>query len=155
MNENVSAPMPHSAASRIVSRREHATHTGGCGFCTGFGTTLRGGILTYLPSTPPNGTSVMQRSAVSSPSRHISRFSAGARLKPPSSASDPDSPEPNSTRPFETRSSIAIRSAMRAGWLYPGAVSTIPCPSRIFVVRWLAAARKTSGALECEYSSRK
>ena len=31
----------------------------------------------------------------------------------------------------------------------------MPCPIRIRRVRWLAAARKTSGALECEYSSKK
>jgi hypothetical protein len=40
-----------------------------------------------------------------------------------------------------------------AGWVV---VSwRIPCPSRIRDVRWLAAARNTSGADECEYSSRK
>ena len=50
MNANVSAPMPFAAASRIVSRRLHATHSGGCGFCSGFGTTLRGGIVTNSPS---------------------------------------------------------------------------------------------------------
>ena len=50
---------------------------------------------------------------------------------------------------------MASRSAVRAGWLYCGAVWTMPCPRRMFFVRWLAAARKTSGALECEYSSRK
>ena len=50
MNENDSAPMPLRAARWIVSRRLHATHSGGCGFCIGFGTTLRGGILRYSPS---------------------------------------------------------------------------------------------------------
>ena len=50
---------------------------------------------------------------------------------------------------------MAIRSAMRAGWLNGGGVWTMPWPSRMFFVRWLAAARNTSGALECEYSSRK
>ena len=50
---------------------------------------------------------------------------------------------------------MAIRSAIRAGWLTPGGVCTMPCPSRIRLVRWLAAARNTSGAVECEYSSRK
>ena len=109
--------MPFSAASRIVSRREHATHSGGCGFCTGLGTTLRGGIWTYWPSTPVNGVSVMQRIATSRPSSHISRLISGSIWKPPSSASVDDSPEPNSTRPFDTRSSVATRSAVRAGWL--------------------------------------
>jgi hypothetical protein len=45
-NEKLSAPIPFSAARRIVSRREHATHSGGCGFWSGFGTTLRWGIDT-------------------------------------------------------------------------------------------------------------
>src|SRR5262245_13143880 len=44
MNANASAPMPCCAARWIVSRRLHATHTGGCGFWTGFGTTLRAGV---------------------------------------------------------------------------------------------------------------
>ena len=48
-----------------------------------------------------------------------------------------------------------MRSATRAGWLIAGTVCTIPCPSRIRLVRCDAAARNSSGALECEYSSRK
>ena len=75
--------------------------------------------------------------------------------KPPSSISELDSPVPNSTRPSETRSRVAIRSATRAGWLKAGGSWTMPWPSRIRDVRWLAAARKTSGAEECEYSSKK
>ena len=59
----------------------------------------------------------MQRMATSSPSSHASRLHAGSILKPPSSASEDDSPDPNSTRPFDTRSSMATRSAVRAGWL--------------------------------------
>ena len=42
--------MPRRAASRIVSRRLHATQSGGWGFCFGFGTTLRGGIEVQRPS---------------------------------------------------------------------------------------------------------
>ena len=102
-----------------------------------------------------NGVSVRHRSATRSPSSHISRFTVGSMRNPPSSASELDSPVPKSTRPFDTRSSIAMRSAMRAGWLNGGGVCTMPCPSRMFFVRCDAAARNTSGALECEYSSRK
>ncbi len=109
--------MPSSAASMIVSRREQATHSGGCGFWTGLGTTLRGGIETNWPSWPVKGASVMHRMATSRPSRHWSRLSIGSMPKPPSSASEEDSPEPKSTRPLETRSSIDTRSAVRAGWL--------------------------------------
>ena len=88
-------------------------------------------------------------------SSHWSRFFSLSMRNPPSSASEDDSPVPNSTRPSETRSSVAMRSATRAGWLKPGGSWTMPCPRRMRVVRWLAAARKTSGAEECEYSSRK
>jgi hypothetical protein len=49
MNENDSAPIPLVAARWIVSRREHATHSGGCGRCKGLGTTLRGGTSMNLP----------------------------------------------------------------------------------------------------------
>ena len=52
MNAKVSAPMPFSAASKMVSRREQATQSGGCGFCIGLGTTLRGGIWTKRPFHP-------------------------------------------------------------------------------------------------------
>ena len=41
--EKASAPMPFGAATLIVSRLVQAIHIGGCGFCTGFGTTLRQG----------------------------------------------------------------------------------------------------------------
>jgi hypothetical protein len=74
---------------------------------------------------------------------------------PPSSTCELASPVPRSTRPPEIRSSVAARSTTRAGWLNAGGSCTIPCPSRMRFVRWLAAARNTSGALECEYSSRK
>ena len=43
-----------------------------------------------------------------------------------------------------------MRSAMRAGWLYPGGISVIPWPRRMFFVRCEAAARNTSGADECD-----
>ena len=101
----------------MVSRRLQATHSGGWGFCTGLGTTLRGGMLTNRPCTPPNGVSVMQRMATSRPSSQASRLVSWSTPNPASSASEDDSPEPNSTRPSDTRSSMAIRSAVRAGWL--------------------------------------
>jgi hypothetical protein len=155
MKAKLNAPMPFCAARWMVSRRLHATHTGGCGFCRGLGTTLRGGIVTYLPWWPVNGSSVMQRTATRRPSSHISRFSIGSIRKPPSSASDDDSPVPKSTRPPDTRSSVEMRSAIRAGWLNAGGVWTMPWPRRICLVRCDTAARNTSGALEWLYSSRK
>ncbi len=44
---------------------------------------------------------------------------------------------------------------MRAGWLIGGGRCITPNPSRMSLVRWLAAARNISGALEWQYSSRK
>ena len=69
-NEKLSAPMPFSAARRIVSRREHATHSGGWGFWTGLGTTLRGGIVRKRPSAPANGSSTIIRATTGSISSH-------------------------------------------------------------------------------------
>ena len=82
-----------------------------------------------------NGSSVMHRSATRVPSSHIARFCSGSSMKPPSSASDDDSPVPKSTRPLDTRSSIEMRSATRAGWLNPGGVCTMPCATRMCFVR--------------------
>ena len=82
MKAKLSAPMPFSAASRMVSRRLQATHSGGWGFWTGLGTTLRGGMVTNRPSTPPKGVSVMQRMATSSPSSQASRLVVAVDAEP-------------------------------------------------------------------------
>ena len=147
--------MPLVAARWMVSRRLHATHSGGCGFCSGLGTTSRTGIRNCSPSWPAKGDSTNMRVTASSASSHWSRLVARSTRKPPSSASDDASPVPKSTRPSDTRSSVAMRSAMRAVWLKLNGSWTMPWPRRMRVVRWLAAARNTSGADECEYSSRK
>ena len=60
-NEKESAPIPLVAARWIVSRRLHATHRGGCGFWSGFGTTFLGGTLIQAPSCPANGSSTSIR----------------------------------------------------------------------------------------------
>src|SRR5690606_20903477 len=52
MYAKVSAPLPSLTARPIVVRVEHATDSGGCGRCTGFGTMLRCGIEKYLPLKP-------------------------------------------------------------------------------------------------------
>ena len=52
MKENASAPRPRLAATLMVSRLVQAIHIGGCGFCTGLGSTLRHGILNERPSKP-------------------------------------------------------------------------------------------------------
>ena len=108
--------MPLRAANWIVSRRLQATHSGGCGFWSGFGTTLRGGMLQNSLFQPANGSSTNMRAIAPIASSHISRLRVRSIRKPPSSAAEEDSPVPNSTRPSEIRSSVATRSATRAGW---------------------------------------
>ena len=88
-------------------------------------------------------------------SRHIAFLSSTETLKPSSSMAVPLSPVPQSSRPPDSRSSVAIRSATRAGWLIAGGITQMPWPSRIRLVRCVSAPRNTSGAEECEYSSRK
>ncbi len=117
MNAKVSAPIPSWAARWMVLRFEHATQSGGCGFCTGLGMTLRAGIEKYFPWKPGYGSITIMSATCSTVSRHMARRSLGSMPNPSSSAREADSPVPNSTRPFETRSSVAMRSATRAGWL--------------------------------------
>ena len=130
--------MPFSAASRIVSRREHATHSGGCGFCTGLGTTLRGGIDTNLPSTPVNGVSVMQRmrdlEALEPRVALVDRVDAEARRARP-----PTTTRPSRTRPGRPTRGRAWRPARRCGpgGCSAGAVWMMPWPRRMSLVRWL------------------
>ena len=52
-------------------------------------------------------------------------------------------------------SSTAVRSAIWIGWLNSGTQTTMPCPTRIFFVIIAQAVRNSSGAEQCEYSSRK
>ena len=139
----------------MVSRLEQATHIGGCGFCNGLGTMLRCGMEKKRPSKPGYGSADIIFAVSRTVSIHISRLSLGSTPNPSSSRRELASPVPQSTRPSLTKSSVAILSATRAGWLNPGGMRTIPCPRRILFVRWLHAARNTSGAEEWEYSSRK
>ena len=151
-NWKPNAPMPQRPAISIVSSWEHATHSGGCGFWIGFGNTLRNGNLKYGPSysQPP---SLNIGSTQRTPSSHTACLSSIFRSNGPSSVMLAPSPMPNSTRPLLTRSRQAIFSAARAGWLVVSWM--MPWPRRICFVRWLAAARNTSGCGEWEYSSRK
>ena len=117
MNANVSAPIPARAAMWMVSRFEHATQMGGWGFCSGLGTTLRQGMEKKRPSKPGYGSITIMLAVCSTASSHISRFSSGFTRNPSSSVREADSPVPQSTRPSEMMSSVARRSATRAGWL--------------------------------------
>ena len=132
-----------------------AIHIGGCGFWIGFGTTGRAGMLTYFPSKPSKTSCVHIFGNSPTASSHIGRESSGSMSNPPSSASVIERPVPTSTRPFDTMSSAAVRSAMRAGWLNGIGSRHTPCPTRMFSVRAATAVRKISGAEQCEYSTRK
>src|SRR5438270_913639 len=64
----------------------HAIHIGGCGFCRGFGTTTRGGIVKYVPSWPSYSCCVHIFGISCTASSHIGFESSGLMLKPPSSS---------------------------------------------------------------------
>ena len=139
-------------AMAMVSSCEQATHSGGCGFCRGLGITLRAGKSKYSPWYSHDVSLNIGISALM-PSSHTDRLSRKRRSNGWSSVTLDPSPSPSSTRPRLTRSRVDTRSATRAGWFVVSC--TMPWPSRICLVRCDAAARNTSGADECEYSSRK
>src|SRR5947207_1447677 len=89
-------------------------------------------------------------------SSHISVVTSRVGMpKPNTSVVDEPRPVPNSKRPSERWSSMATRSAMRAGWLTGGVVLKMAEPTWILEVRAATKERKTSGAGMCEYSVRK
>ncbi len=144
--------MPHSPALAMVWMLEQATHSGGCGFWRDFGMTLRAGKSWYWPWNSQSSLVNIGRIARTASSQR-SRLSRTRVPNGCSSAGPVASPMPNSTRPPESRSSVETFSATRCGWLV--VIWMTPWPRRMFLVRWLAAPRNTSGAEECEYSSRK
>ena len=102
----------------MVSRLEQATHSGGCGFCTDFGTQVAAG----------HGEIFALVAGVGVHHQHVGGLGDG--LQPHGVAlvgidaeaaelrrAEAPCPVPHSTRPLETRSSVAMRSATRAGWL--------------------------------------
>ena len=89
-------------------------------------------------------------------SSHISVVTSRVGMpKPNTSVVDEPRPVPNSKRPSERWSSMATRSAMRAGWLTGGVVLKMAEPTWILEVRAATKERNTSGAGMCEYSVRK
>jgi hypothetical protein len=52
-------------------------------------------------------------------------------------------------------SSVAVRSAILIGWLNSGTQTTMPWPTWMRLVSTAQAVRNSSGAEQCEYSSRK
>ncbi len=62
---------------------------------------------------------------------------------------------PNSKRPSERWSSIATRSAIRAGWFTGGVMLKMPEPMWMLLVLAATKAKNDSEADRCEYSVRK
>src|SRR5438093_8951481 len=75
--------------------------------------------------------------------------------KPLNSVEEEPRPVPNSKRPSERWSSMATRSATRAGWLTGGVRFQIAEPRWMRVVRAAMKGSTISEAERCEYSSRK
>ena len=147
-------PRPRSAASSSVPGLVTVTHIGGCGFWSGFGSTARSGIEKQRPWWEKRS-----RIHICGSTRTYSSQSflvaSGSAWKPPISVHVEERAVPNSSRPPESTSRKAARSATRIGWLICGTHTTAPCPTRMRRVCAAMAVRKSSGAEEWEYSSRK
>jgi hypothetical protein len=118
------------------------------------GSTARVGIEKNSPSQPKRS-SIHICGIACTNSSHVFLVTSGSARNPPSSVHVAERPVPNSSRPPDRMSNTAARSATRIGWLNCGTHTTMPWPTRIRVVCMAHAVRKSSGAEECEYSSRK
>src|SRR2546421_5802904 len=94
----------------------------------------------------------ISRSASSNMARVVS---PSGMPKPLNSVDDEPRPVPNSKRPSLRWSSMATRSATRAGWLTGGVRFQIAEPTWMRLVRAAMKGSTTSEAERCEYSSRK
>src|SRR5947199_6494165 len=139
-----------------VGGEPQATHIGGWGLLYGLGSTLRWGIEKKRPSYGPYipWRHILVNSTIVS--SHMSLVTSRDSMpKPNTSVVDEPRPVPNSKRPSERWSSMATRSAMRAGWLTGGVVLKMAEPTWILEVRAATKERKTSGAGIGGYSVRK
>ena len=139
-----------------------ATHTGGCGNRHGFGSTLRVGIRSFgygnRNDVPSCSYSFEPHILVNSrmTSSHTSLVTSVLSMsKPVTSRLPAPRPVPNSKRPSLRWSSIATRSATRAGWFTRGFRLKIPEPRWMRSVAHDRYPSTTSLAERCEYSSRK
>src|SRR6185436_10848765 len=150
-----SAPSPRRPAFSNVDGLPHATQMGGCGFDHGFGSTFRGGMVKCLPSYA-YGVSFHIRRISGSASSYIDRVvSPSGMQKPLNSVVDDPRPVPNSKRPSDRWSSMATRSATRAGWFTGGVMFQIAEPTCRRFVRAAIHGSMISDAEMCEYSSKK
>ena len=115
---------------------------------------MRRGIDQNSPSNS-NFSDVHMRGRQRTNSSQLFLVTSGLALNPASSVHVADRPVPTSTRPPERMSSTAVRSAILIGWLNSGTHTTMPNPTRIRLVTIAHAVRNSSGAGQCEYSSRK
>ena len=146
--------MPRSAASSSVPGEVTVTHSGGCGCCTGLGRIARSGTENDVPCQLKRS-SVHMRGSARIVSSQVCLVVSGSISKPASSLHVDERAVPNSSRPPDRMSSTAARSAMRTGWFIFGTHTTAPWPTRMRLVCIAQAVRKSSGAEQCEYSSRK
>ena len=101
------------------------THIGGCGSCSGFGSTFRSGMVNDLPSQL-NTSSVHILGMTRQNSSQVFLVSSGSAPKPPNSVQVDDRAVPSSSRPLEMMSRAAARSAIRTGWFISGTQTTAP-----------------------------
>ena len=91
------------------------------------------------------------RGICSSDSRHMGLVSAADGMSNPAhSADDEPRPVPNSMRPSERWSMVAMRSATRAGWFTAAVMLVMAVPMWMRLVRAATHDRYTSGAGWCE-----
>src|SRR5262249_7299941 len=141
----VIAPIPISPAPRCVLALEAETKIGGCGFCTGFGVSVRGcGNDHHVPSWV-KGSSVNAFTTTSSDSCQIAFVFAGSTPKAWIVLKLFDRAVPSSTRPSVSTSSVEIHSATRAG-LLNGSSTTDVGRRWILLVRAATYDRNDSGA---------
>ena len=115
-SEKCMKPMPRSPARIADSGCVPDIQIGGCGFWTGFGRTLRGGIL-KVGESQENSSCVHILGIMRRASSHCARVRLGSIPKPSSSSADADRPVPKSSRPLLMMSSVAAISAARMGLL--------------------------------------
>src|SRR5262249_1199956 len=147
--------MPRSAASSSVPGLVTVTHNGGGGLLHRLG---RKGGPRHGEGAPSSADRPFVPHLLATPSDHsppVFLVVSGSTWNPPSSVHVDERAVPNSRRPPERMSSVAARSATRTGWFICGTHTTAPCPRRMRLVCMAQAVRKSSGAEQCEYSSRK
>ena len=119
-----------------------AIQMGGCGFCTGLGTSSTSANCQNCPLWVTS-CSVQTRRITSRLSVKRPRLSAMGMPRPSYSILKNPRPTPRSTRPWLRLSRHAVSSATSSGFRYGSSVTAVP--SRSLFVRAAIAARATIG----------